>query len=98
MSASDVDQPRLIRTAPCAWLLEKPMASSTWDDWTFPDEQAEPDDTATPARSKPITAVSARNPGTVNSVGFGTRGGTSKNLATAGERRKPSSSCSRGCS
>ena len=50
------------------------MACSTCDGWTLPDEQAEPEDTATPARSKPITAVSAFRPGTVNSVVFGSRG------------------------
>ena len=35
------------------------MAESTWDGWTLPEEQAEPEDTAMPSRSKPITAVSA---------------------------------------
>src|SRR2546422_3840696 len=29
------------------------MASRTCDGWTLPDEQADPDDTAIPARSKP---------------------------------------------
>ena len=50
------------------------MASSTWDGCTFPEEHAEPEDTAIPSRSKPITAVSAFRPGTVNSVVFGSRG------------------------
>ena len=40
----------------------------------MPEEQAEPEDTAMPARSKPITAVSAFRPGTVKSVVFGNRG------------------------
>ena len=63
MSASVVDQPRLSRTAPWASSGPNPMASSTCDGWTLPEEQAEPDDTAIPARSKPITAVSALQPG-----------------------------------
>ena len=41
---------------------------------TLPDEQAAPDDTATPSRSKAITAVSAFRPGTANSVVLGSRG------------------------
>ena len=40
----------------------------------MPEEQAEPEDTAIPARSKPITAVSALRPGTVNRVVLGRRG------------------------
>ncbi len=50
------------------------MASSTWDGCTLPEEQAEPEETAIPSRSKPITAVSALRPGAVNSVVFGSRG------------------------
>ena len=50
------------------------MAARTCEGWTLPDEQAEPEDTAIPPRSKPITAVSAFIPGTVNSVVFGSRG------------------------
>ncbi len=74
MSVSDVDQPRLSRTALCAIFGPNPMASRTCDGWTLPEEHAAPEDTAMPARSKPITAVSARNPGTVNSVVLGIRG------------------------
>ena len=37
----------------------------------MPDEQAEPEDTEIPSRSKPITAVSAFSPGTVKSVVLG---------------------------
>jgi hypothetical protein len=50
------------------------MASSTCEGCTLPEEQAEPEETAIPARSNPITAVSALRPGTVNSVVFGNRG------------------------
>ena len=49
------------------------MAASTCDGATLPEEQAAPDDTATPSRSKAITAVSAFMPGTANSVVFGSR-------------------------
>ena len=49
------------------------MAASTGDGCTLPEEQAAPDDTATPARSKAITAVSARRPGWLKAVVFGNR-------------------------
>ena len=49
------------------------MAARTWDGATFPDEQAAPDDTATPSRSKAMTAVSAFIPLTENSVVLGSR-------------------------
>src|SRR5947209_16331428 len=65
ISSGSVDQPRLRRTAPWATAGSNPIAESTWDGWTLPEEQAEPDDTATPSRSKPITAVSAFRPGAV---------------------------------
>ena len=84
MSASVVDQPRLSRTAPCASSGPKPMASTTCDGWTLPEEQAEPDDTAIPARSKPITAVSARSPGTANKTVFGNRCTSSENTTAPG--------------
>ena len=89
MSASDVDQPRLSRTAPRASSLPNPMASSTWDGWTLPDEQAEPEDTAIPPRSKPITAVSALSPGTVNRVVLGRRGTSSENTIIPGVCLRP---------
>ena len=73
MSAPDVDQPRLSRTAPWAISGLNPMASSTWEGWTLPEEQADPEETAMSARSNPITAVSAFRPGTVNRVVFGNR-------------------------
>ncbi len=44
-----VDQPRLSRTAPCASSGPTPMAASTWDGWTLPEEQAEPEETAIPS-------------------------------------------------
>src|ERR1700761_6677937 len=80
MSASRVDQPILSRTAPWAISGSNPMASSTWDGCTLPDEHAEPDDTATPARSKPMTAVSAFRPGTVKRVVLGNLWTESENM------------------
>ena len=91
MSAADVDQPRLSRTAPCARSPGNPIAASTCDGWTLPEEQAEPDDTAIPARSKPITAVSALIPGTVKRVVFG-------NLGTSSEKTIMPGVCFRPCS
>src|SRR3981189_203457 len=74
------------------------MASSTCDGCTLPDEQAEPDDTAIPARSKPITAVSALRPGSVNSVVFGNRDASSEKTIIPGVCFRPSSrSCLRPC-
>src|SRR5208283_5601367 len=67
-SRSLVDQPRLTRTAPCASEGSTPIAASTCEGCTLPDEQADPEDTAIPLRSKAIMAVSAFMPGTANSV------------------------------
>jgi len=71
MSASLVAGPALTRTAPRASSPATPMAASTWDGATLPDEQAEPEETATPSRSKAITRVSALAPGIATSVVLG---------------------------
>ena len=71
------------------------MASSTWEGWTLPEEQAEPEETATPSRSKPITAVSALRPGAVNSVVFGSRGTSAQNTRRSAVCRSPFSRRSR---
>src|ERR1039458_5946277 len=63
ISRSLVDQPRLTRTAPCASEDFTPMAASTCEACTLPDEQAEPEDTAIPLRSKAITRLAARSVG-----------------------------------
>ena len=89
MSSLEVDQPRLSRTAPWASPLSNPMAARTCDGWTLPEEHAEPEDTAIPPRSKPITAVSAFKPGTVNRVVFGNRGVPSENTIIPGVCRRP---------
>ena len=72
-SDSVVVGPRLTRIAPRASAGATPMAASTCEGATLPDEQAAPEDTATPSRSKAITAVSAFMPGTANSVVLGSR-------------------------
>lgn len=84
MSRSVVAQPRLTRTA--AWVSagETPMAASTWEGWTLPDEQAAPDETAIPSRSKAITAVSAFMPGSANKVVFGSRAALSPKITACG--------------
>ena len=51
-------------------LRDEPMASSTCDGCTLPDEQADPDDTAIPSRSRAIRAVSARNAGSAEQDGI----------------------------
>ncbi len=68
---SVVLQPRLMRTAPRASAGATPIAASTCEACTVPDEQAAPDDTAIPLRSKAIIAVSAFRPGTVRQRGIG---------------------------
>src|SRR3984893_6449273 len=54
-----VTGPTLTRTAPGTSPGGTPLAASTWEGWTLPEEQAAPEDTATPSRSKAMTAVSA---------------------------------------
>ena len=59
--------------APFAMSGATPMAASTCDFVTLPDEQAEPDETAMPSRSKVISRVSANRPGTAKQVVLGSR-------------------------
>src|SRR5262249_38618177 len=95
-SLSVVVGPRLTRTAPCPSSAGTPMAARTCEGATLPDEQAAPEDTATPARSKAITAVSAFMPGAENSVVLGSRSAASPKTTTAGVAcRRPASSRSR---
>src|SRR5665213_1695144 len=72
-SASLVLQPRLMRTAPRESAGSTPIAASTCEACTLPDEQAEPEDTAISLRSNAIIAVSALMPGTANKVVLGSR-------------------------
>ena len=62
-SFSADSHPRLSRIAHLARSAGTPIAASTWLGATLPDEQADPEDTATPARSSAITSVSAGTPG-----------------------------------
>ncbi len=63
MSAGVVVQPRLMRKAERASRGEMPIAASTWLGATLPEEQAEPVDTAMPARSSAMVSVSPSRPG-----------------------------------
>src|SRR5262249_58570538 len=56
ISDSVVLGPRLTRTAARASGGGTPMAESTCEGWTFPDEQAAPQGTAIPSRAKAVTA------------------------------------------
>ncbi len=85
MSDSVVVGPRLTRSPPRASSGTTPMAARTCEGWTLPDEQAAPDDTATPARSKAITAVSALMPGTANRVVLGRRSAADPKITIPGE-------------
>ncbi len=61
-----------------------PIAASTCDLRTLPDEQAEPDETATPARSSEISAVSAFTPSTAKQVVLGKRGTAAPKITGTG--------------
>ena len=84
ISASPVAWPVETRIAPRASAGSTPIAASTDDGCTLPEEQAAPDDTATPARSKAITAVSARSPEWLKDVVFGNRSAFSPKMMTSG--------------
>src|SRR5260370_26988971 len=62
-SSSVESQPKLTRRAHRAKSSDTPIAASTCDGRTLPDEQAAPELTITPSRSRAITAVSAATPG-----------------------------------
>ena len=57
----------------CARRGVSPIARSTCDGSSVPDEQAEPVETATPSRSSAISSASASTPGKLTFVVFGTR-------------------------
>src|SRR5208282_4300990 len=87
-SASSDAQPKLSRIAPRARSGFTPIAASTCDGATLPDEQAEPELTATPARSSAITSVAASTPGTAKQRVLGKRGAASeKTTASAATER-----------
>src|SRR3954466_6229964 len=85
MTSSFVEfHPKLTRMAPSERAGSTFMAESTWDRFTFPDEQAEPEDRATPWRSKAIRAVSARRPGIAKVKVFGSRSALAPNTTASG--------------
>src|SRR6476659_10036658 len=83
-SASVVVQPRLMRTAPRKSEGSTPIAASTCDACTLPEEHAEPEETAIPLISNAIIAVSALRPGTATNVVLGRRGADPPNIIAFG--------------
>src|SRR5690606_30457985 len=81
---SVVECPKLARSAPRASPASTPIAARTCDGCTLPEEQAAPDDTATPSKSKAITAVSAFMPGTAKRVVFGSLSAADPKITTSG--------------
>ena len=73
MSKTVEFQPRLMRSAVSATAGDTPMARSTGDRVTLPEEQAAPALTQTPARSSAMTCVSALTPGMEMQVVLGSR-------------------------
>ena len=82
-SASVDAQPRLKRMAPRASSGRTPIAASTCDGATLPDEQAEPELTAIPARSSAIISVAASTPGTAKQTVLGSRGAVSAKITAS---------------
>ena len=76
--------PRLSRIAHLARSAGTPIAASTWLGATLPDEQADPDDTATPAKSIAITRVSAGTPGIARQRVWGKRATPALNTVARG--------------
>ncbi len=74
ISAAPLAQPRLTRIADPASASLAPMAPSTWEGATLPEEQAAPALTAIPARSRAMTWVSAASPGLPKQLVVGRRG------------------------
>ena len=60
------------------------MAASTCEGVTLPEEQAEPEDSATPSTSKAATMVSAERPGRAKAIVLPTRAASQPNMATSG--------------
>src|SRR5687768_14379359 len=73
-SASVFAAPRLNRIEFCVRCTGRPIALSTCDGSSVPDEQAEPVDTAIPARSSAINSDSASTRSKLILLVFGTRG------------------------
>src|SRR5436190_24085882 len=73
-SASVLAVPKLNRIDPSVRGWGRPIALRTCEGSSEPDEQADPDDTAMPARSSPISIDSASTRSMLTFVVFGTRG------------------------
>ena len=87
MSVPVVFQPMLIRNAHRARSSLTPIAVRTCETDTFPDEQADPDETDTRSRSKAISAVSAEIPGTAKQLVFASRSASSPKIIVDGQMR-----------
>ena len=80
-------QPRLIRNIAASL---SPIASATCEARGLPEEQAEPDDAATPSRSSAIANVCAAIPGAEKALVLGRRGALiPRNRASRQYRRDP---------
>src|SRR5688572_885357 len=96
ISVSVLTAPRLNRSEFCVRCGGKPIAFSTWQGSSVPEEHAEPVDTATPSRSSAINSDSASVRSKLMFVVLGTRGErTPFNAVPATLRRMPSSRRSR---
>src|SRR5206468_3494094 len=84
MSAAAVAQPRLTRIAEPATSGVAPIARSTCEGLSLPEEQAAPALTATPARSSAITWVSLDSPGRPRQLVLGRRGPAAPNTRASG--------------
>src|SRR3546814_18166686 len=84
MSAGVLAQPSETRIAAPASSALAPMAASTWEGCTLPDEQAEPELTATPARSSAMIWVSAGRPANATQEVLGSRGAAAPKILASG--------------
>src|SRR3546814_14584064 len=84
MSAGVLAQPSETRIAEPASLSLAPMALSTWDGCTLPEEQTATELTATPARSSAMSWVSAGSPASATREVLGSRGAAAPKTLTYG--------------
>ena len=87
-SASVLLAPRLKRIELSVRACGRPIALSTCDGSSVPDEQADPDDTAMPSRSRPISSDSDSMRSKLMFVVFGTRGAAAPFRCRARHRRE----------
>src|SRR5262245_51532712 len=77
-------QPRLTLIAPRANSGATCIALKTWDGVTFPEEQAEPDETATPSMSNDIRSRCASIQGKAKQSVFGSRSSAAPKTTASG--------------